>query len=138
MMKKVILCTGFSLLVFSGFVAGPWGADLAEALTAEQLKALKTLNPDAVIAINKGHKIQLFVDGGKKKPKDPAGDRKPQTDKPEDAKKVNGKDLKKDVKTKVANKFAHEFGENEKVPVSTILVLGDNTCMYWNGTAYCW
>jgi hypothetical protein len=141
MMKKMILRTVVSLLVFSGFVAGPWEADLAEALTAAQLAELTALNPDAVIAITQGHNISLLVDKGKKTPKkDSAGNRDAQISQPtEFPEVVKGKDLKNDFKqTKGTNKFKHEFGADDDVPVSTILVLGDNTCVYWNGTAYCW
>ena len=93
-MKKVILCTVFSLLVFSGFVAGPWGADLAEALTAAQITELTALDPDAVIAINKDHKIKIFVEKGKKTPKNSAGNRNAQIPEPtEFPEEVKGKHL---------------------------------------------
>ena len=128
MMKKVILCTVVSLFVFSGFVAGPWGADLAEALTKEQMDSLNSSNVQAIITILKGHKIEVMIINGKKKPKGHAGGaREDQTGNP----------------ASDYEEVARPLGLEHEMPAgaarkSTIEVYGKNTCMNFNGTWYCW
>ena len=142
MMKKVILCTGFSLLVFSGFVAGPWGPNLAEAGNCLQpnsdsvgqfVYGPECFDKDvkAVITISKGHDIQIFSPTGKphKKPKKQGGG--DQTANPGPPEEVGLGELPSDLEDDVSSK-------NGKYKKSTIIVSGNGTCMTMNGTRYCW
>ena len=126
MLKKVILSTVVSLFVFSGFVAGPWGADLAEAFTKAQMDSLRNPNVQAIITISKGHKIEVLIYNGKKKPKESSGDREDQIDTPEDLPDVAR-----------PSKLKHEMPAGA-TKQTIIKVYGKNTCMQWNNTYYCW
>ena len=131
-MKKVILCTVVSLFIFSGFVAGPWGADLAEAQIVD-LPALQAAAPgvEAFVLIYKGHKIKLLPGAGIVfgKPRPGTGQpRVPQTDKPGPPVNTRHGELPIDL----------QYEEPLSAKLSTIKVYGDKTCMVFNGTLYCW
>jgi len=117
MMKKVILCTVVSLLVFSGFVVG---AGTTVAATCADLP-----NVEACILIKKGGQVQL-VPGKDKIIKNPEGGHpKPQK---------GGKDTA----------LEHlPGGLNGHVNVNPyiqheITIYGEDTCMRFNGNYYCW
>jgi hypothetical protein len=125
MMKKVILCTVFSLLVFSGFVAGPWGADLAGAGTAVAATCADLPNVEVCIIIKKGGKVQL-VPGKDKIIKNPEGGHPlPQKGGTDTALEHLPGGLTGHVN--VDPYIQHE-----------ITIYGEDTCMRINGRYYCW
>ena len=135
-MKKVILCTGFSLLVFSGFVAGPWGADLAEALTADQMKLVNAPGVEAIVLISKGHKIQILEGDGitfREPRENPSDAAKPNKNK----KPKNGGFGNDTPRIELLGALKNEVPPGE-FKMTTIKVYGDKTCIYWNGILYCW
>jgi hypothetical protein len=128
MMKKVILCTVVSLFVFCGFVAGPWGLDLAEALTDQEMKSLTAPGVEAIIIISNGHQIQLIPGEGIsfRTPKDKAG--------------KHGKENRRPtpkIKNTVPKELKYEIPKGN-FKHSSIEVYGENTCILWGGIYYCW
>jgi len=134
-MKKVILCTVVSLLVFSGFLVGPWGADLAEALTADQMKLVNAPGVQAVVLISKGHKIQILEGDGItfREPRENPGD----AAKPNKNKKPKDGGFGEDTPwNELPVSLKNEIPKGE-FKMTTIKVYGKNTCTWWNGTEYC-
>ena len=128
----------FSFLVFSGFVAGPWGADLAEAGKCIQPDGQFVYGPEcfaadvkAIITISAGHNIQIHSPTGTplKKPQNQGGG--VQTADPGPPVETPLGDLPGDLGKDVP-------GKNGKYKKSTIIVSGNGTCVTINGTRYCW
>ena len=139
MMRKVILHTVVSLFVFSCFVTGPWGADLAEAGKCIKPNGQFVYGPDcfdknvkAIITISNGHDIQILSPTGKshKKPKKQGGG--DQTAKPGPPDEADIGDLPGDLEDDVTG------GITGKYKKSTIIVSGNGTCVTINGRRYCW
>jgi hypothetical protein len=134
MMKKVILCTVVSLFVFCGFVAGPWGADLAGAGAGAAVAATCSDLPNVEVCILIKKNGQIKPVAGKdiilRKPKEPGKPEVPQTDPPGTGKPKEVKDLPDPLKGKDEIKTAYKE--------HTIIIYGDDTCMRINGTYYCW
>ena len=135
-MKKVILCTVVSLFIFSGFVAGPcWGADLAKALTADQIEKMKMAAPSgakAQITIFSDHKFSFQSMGpsfGHPKP-GPTQGRAPQNALPGDPVMTPYGDI--------PLKLQYEVQKDVEFKLTTIKIYGDGTCVSFNGTLYCW
>ena len=130
MMKKVTLCTVFSFLVFSGFVAGPWGLDLVGAGTTVAATCKDLPNVEACILIYKDGKVKLKAGNGKtlKKPKkgtDPVGNGEPAGDK------------KSTLELPVILQDDVLGDADKKYTEHNITIYGDKTCM-WFGSWYCW
>ena len=130
-MRKVIFCTVVSLLVLGGMVATPFGVGMAEALTvAEAQDKLKAPGVEAMIIISaNGKALPYGVGRTLMKPKGDDGKTEPQTKDP-------GKRADK-------GKGDRPFALRNELPAGpwklrTILVVGDKTCMAFNGVYYCW
>ncbi|MEO6201690.1 MAG: hypothetical protein ABIU05_01525 [Nitrospirales bacterium] len=127
-MKQVILCTVISFFVVSGFLAKPWGPDLAGAATCSDLPGVEVcilIKPGGIVDIVTG-KDENGKDIKFRKPKKSGGGKpdpqKPGTNKPR-------KDLPPEIDEDITTA---NFIEN------SFTIYGDKTCGLFNGVWYCW
>jgi hypothetical protein len=140
-MKKRIVGTVISLFVFSGFLAGPWGTDLAGAegtcvkdVAGKPYKSVTEecfgSDVEVVILVMKGNKIQIMPGPSTefKEPKSKGGGVK--TGQPPDLKEGDrGTDLPVDLGQDITT---------SKFKYNKIETYGNNTCGVFNGVMYCW
>ncbi len=132
-MKKILVFTCFSLLALGGFVAGFSGLDLAKAGTEYEIfEAVTAPDVEAIVVISKGHKIDLLPGPGitfrepKNNPNDATVLKNYQQETPP---------LTPAGRLPVALKHEVDPGPFK---VTTMKVYGDKTCVWLNGTLYCW
>ena len=132
-MKKILAITCFSLLGLGGFGLGFSEPELAQAGTDyEIIEAVTAPDVEAIVVISKGHKIDLLPGAGitfrepKNNPNDAPVPKNYQQGTPP---------LTPAGQLPVVLKHEVDPGPFK---VTTLKVYGDKTCVWINGTLYCW
>ena len=115
-------------------MAGPWGADLVGSGEALAAKCSDLPNVEACILIMKNGKVEVVAGDGKKLRKPKKSGEPEQPPDPPGAHKTKTHDkLPPEIKgTEEEANYGATYKEHH------ITILGDKTCMAFNGVYYCW